>query len=162
MAVHGMISVRMLHAEVWQRAPLKVRALPSKLREKTDRILSDVVDAMRDNLVNALRGEESALKLRLRELTEDYIRRKGHGERLRDSDFYINHIDVVDYHGSKGVGVAATDHPTGLALRGLARYLEYGTVRMAPLPHWRPTAEFGKRVLRKRIQELLNDAVRIS
>lgn len=158
-----MIRVRLIRPEVWARAPLSFSAIPPHLRALTERVIQETVTDIKAQLVAAIKGDSSELQLRFRALSPRYAATKGAGGPLRQTEAYVNAITVLEGPSGGVVGLPNAMHGTSaLPLRTLARFLEYGTARMSPLPHWGPAAAWGTKRLRERLKVAAGRAIRIS
>lgn len=110
----------------------------------------------------------------LAELAEDYANRKARegadGRILLALGDYVKGIEVFRGEQKEGgvyymVRPAAREHePTGVLLSKLARWLEGGTSRMPPRPHWAPVLRQVKQHLndRKVRRDVLSVALRLA
>lgn len=73
--------------------------------------------------------------------------------------YYINSIKVYRSNKDWVVGVDPFQiHPkTGIRMKKLARYLEYGTSRMPARPHWRPAFEHVRKHIDRYIKKYLKE-----
>ena len=73
--------------------------------------------------------------------------------------YYLNSIKVYKSGKDWVVGVDPFQiHPkTGIRMKKLARYLEYGTSKMPARPHWRPAFEYIRKHINRYIKEYLKE-----
>ncbi len=102
-------------------------------------------------------------KSRWKRLSPKYLKwkkRKGLDTRiLLAHHYYISSITVYRSGGDWVVGVKPFQkHPaTGVRMEKLARFLEFGTSRMPPRPHWRPALEEVRRNSGRFLRRYLRD-----
>jgi hypothetical protein len=87
--------------------------------------------------------------LKMKRLSEAYVQDKARGELdprpLIATGFYLTHIEVKEEVKPTGLlySVYVPDivhEPSGLPLKTIVGWLEYGTATMPKRPHWRPVA----------------------
>lgn len=103
-------------------------------------------------------------------LTAEYLREKARkGWSLKTfvrTGGYVKSIQSFRKKGKLRIEAVGVDRITGVAYADIAKYLEYGTVRMPPRPHWRPIVpwaetQFGKFVRRWAKKKLPMVALRV-
>lgn len=134
------------------------RAVGARIRRAHKTAIKNTAKIMRRELSKFIRGREgsSLINVSLRKLSEEYMETKEADRPLRFSGFYVrNLVAKKDRIGVRRIHVPGST----LTLGQLARFLEYGTRRMEPIPHWRAVLNASKIVLKEQMKEALKNAV---
>jgi hypothetical protein len=162
------ITFRRVNPRQWGDNQRRVEKIPAKVRKATRIVLEDVAEMIRDGLRAAILTGTSDIALRLRAIDPTWAQRKlgwtgGPPQGvLVWTGQYAREITVLRGTNSVGVGLprGKRHDVTGTGLADLARYLERGTRRMKPLPHWRQAAAYGRKLLRERLVKEVRLALR--
>ncbi len=157
-----MIKIRPIDPAKWAKAPELFKRLAKRLPEVAEQIVSDAVDAGHEALVGAITGSGSRLRINRRALNPIYVARKQGKPLLVKSGEYVQQIKKVHQKGLHGLRMSSEPVPRGGGIKytDLARFLEFGTRRMAPIEHWGPTQTFIVNRIRNRFRAEAKRAVR--
>jgi len=141
--------------------------LVPRVKERIETIAEEELERTRVDLRNAiLNKDRSSFIKRLRSISPAWRDKK------KAKGWKLHQLDRLDYYGN---AIIIKRLPESIALTvkdavypgrkfkyvDLARFLEYGTRRMDPLPHWRKAAQFFKKNFTERVEGELQ-GVRVS
>lgn len=108
------------------------------------RFKGEMSNSVRDmrKLLDQIKNGNYGIFGRMRDLTYNYAMRKRTAQKLKESGDYLGSITV----SNANIGFKVW---TRLSL--LARYLEFGTKNMKPIPHWRYIRIYGKMLMRRSV-----------
>lgn len=130
------------------RAKRRLAAIALEVMEKTE---ADLKRAIVDK-------DRSSFIKRLRRINPDWVKEKlskgNKPHQLASTTKYAEAIHIVKGKDELTLTLRKEMYPGRKFTYGdLARFLEYGTVNMAPLPHWKKAAKYFRETLKERIRE---------
>jgi len=141
----------------WKEAPRLMGEVSRDLDQQAEQLLEALGKAVSKNLRNAILGNASEISLRFRKLRPSTLSKKKTDQTLVETQEYAKSISYELRPSSQniagGMFVTIDNVPTRLdsyvSNPQLARFFEYGTRNMRPLPHWRQAKAFGRKWLRE-------------
>lgn len=130
-----------------------------RLRKKVMEIAEEVMEETRIALVSAITNKDrSKFIKRLRSISPGWVaQKKAKGWRLHQlaaTDAYAKSIHVRTGRNEVALRVQETQYPgRKFNYTDLARFLEYGTKNMEPLPHWRKASKYFREEFKKRLEK---------
>jgi HK97 gp10 family phage protein len=128
-------------------------------KRKLNRIALEVMEKTEADLKRAIVDKDrSSFIKRLRKISPKWVQEKlSKGQKpqqLAGTLSYAAAIHVIKGDDELTLTIKKGQYPgRNISYTDLARFLEFGTVNMKPLPHWRKAAKFFKKEMKKRVKE---------
>ena len=128
---------------------VKFRKAAKSIDTVQDRTIHGVLKDGKKELEGAILGQSTKIRVETRALTADYAARKTaaglRSNNLAATGTYGNRVVVLKRRGKARYyfGARSTRYPgKKITYAALAKYLEQGTRRMEPIPHWTPARKW--------------------
>jgi len=145
----------------WEKTARQLTAITASLRASIPRGVHSFAEIVRDRIKTGILTQS----FRLKPLTKRYLKwkiRHGYDQRiLIRTGHYVQSIIVRDTARGSAVDVDPKARTfNGQPMWKLAHWLEYGTKRMDPRPHWRPTIPWAQSAWPRFMKGVITNNVR--